>query len=54
MRHVHGSLSVKYLRCLKSSLADQRFDAVLPVLELVRRHVCPHGRDDGLPVRITG
>ena len=48
MWHAHGSLPVKYLRCLKSSLADQRFDAILHVLELVRRHVFPHSSDDGL------
>jgi hypothetical protein len=42
------SLSVKYLRWLKSSLVDQRFDAIVQVLELVRSHVFPYGRDDGL------
>ncbi len=42
-----GGLVEESLHCLESSLADQRFDAIVDVLELVRGHLFPHRADDG-------
>src|SRR5258708_17035750 len=45
--HAMGGLVEESLHCLESSLADQRFDAIVDVLELVRGHLFPHRADDG-------